>query len=694
MIKSSFSSRRNTVRFFNYVFCVVFVGISAVNLTASLILQRAFRLAVRQLLVTTETSLSAHQVSFNLLRGATISGIELRKNEEVLFASRRLDIGIDVLSLFRKQVKIKNLRFFKPFVSMEKFSETARVLQRVSETSSAGKGAYVGMYETLFFQLKNMSLGRAVTGDLSGYLTFIKGDLLVSRGTLTIKQIKFPAIPNADFFEGSHFYKPFDYVFEASARDRDIAVSRFELSNPRLKFNGSGSILGSGETPRLDIEIDFPNILLEDFPALNQLQVRSHGVLDGVFKVTGPFEKLRTTLGLHLSRGDFMLFNSLSVTKVKGDALMTPERFFGQNFSLDLNGMPLLADFAIYPQDNLHLLLRLTSLYKESDQPAFDWFMSGDWRKEGYLAGEARGAFRYSAQQALNTLSLRLWDFRLGYDEDVFLYARLLNLGLVTESGSGKDRREVFDRKVALEHLFGIVQATEDGLVFDHIKCVCYDGTLEGKVNLSSEEDVLGVKGEVHLRDVSLRKYALTSPSNTSLSQGKLDGDLRFDNNLSDQLKGQIFIVNGEIEKNPILDSVANFLNVTSLKKVSFGDLSAFFNGGRGNYSVQVKLTSSLVNGSLEGKVADYDKMDGYLSVSLATQLLNESSNFKKILTYIKHDQPSVAFSFKISSYVNSPRILWLKNEFKDKLQNLLPERNKRYLQAQLNGMVEKMEVE
>ena len=75
-------------------------------------------------------------------------------------------------------------------------------------------------------------------------------------------------------------------------------------------------------------------------------------------------------------------------------------------------------------------------------------------------------------------------------------------------------------------------------------------------------------------------------------------------------------------------------------------------------------------------------------------QLLNESKQFKKILTYIRHDEPSVLFSFKISSYVNSPRVLWLKNTFKDKLSNLLPERNKRYLQKQVNTMVERMEEE
>jgi len=51
-------------------------------------------------------------------------------------------------------------------------------------------------------------------------------------------------------------------------------------------------------------------------------------------------------------------------------------------------------------------------------------------------------------------------------------------------------------------------------------------------------------------------------------------------------------------------------------------------------------------------------------------------------------------FPFKISSYLNSPRILWLRNEFKEKLQNLLPESNKRVLQGQINTMVEKIQEE
>ena len=131
-----------------------------------------------------------------------------------------------------------------------------------------------------------------------------------------------------------------------------------------------------------------------------------------------------------------------------------------------------------------------------------------------------------------------------------------------------------------------------------------------------------------------------------------------------------------------------------SLKKIAFDDLSMFFSGGRGEYAAQVKLQSPDVIGVLDGKVTNYEKLDGYLSTSLSTKLLDESKQFRKILIYIKHDEPSVIFAFKISSYLNSPRVLWLKNEFKEKLQNLLPERNKRSLQRQVNSMVENMKTE
>ena len=86
--------------------------------------------------------------------------------------------------------------------------------------------------------------------------------------------------------------------------------------------------------------------------------------------------------------------------------------------------------------------------------------------------------------------------------------------------------------------------------------------------------------------------------------------------------------------------------------------------------------------------------MDGYLSVIMSTELLNESKVFKKLLAYIKHDEPVVVFPFKITSYINTPRILWLKNEFKVKLQNLLPESNKRFLQGQVNNMIAKIKEE
>jgi hypothetical protein len=451
--------------------------------------------------------------------------------------------------------------------------------------------------------------------------------------------------------------------------------------------------VAAGEKPRVDFKIDFPNILLEDFPVLNQPQVRSRGILDGTYKVTGPPGNVQSSLSLRLNQGEFTFFNALLLSKVNGVALMTPEHLTGQDFSLSINDMPLKASFEMYSRQYPHLTLRLSSYMKAAKEPAVEASLSADWL-HGSLAGDAEGFFKYQSQQAFNTLSFRLHDFRLGFDENLFLNAKALDGGFVTQSVATKDSRKVFGRDLTLQNLFGVFRTGEEGFFIDRIKAACYDGVLEGKIQVIPEKDMLAAQGEVHLKDVNLRRLAQDSSEPVDLTQGRLDGDLRFDSRLQDQLKGQIFIVNGEIENNPILDGVADFLGVASLKKISFGDLSSFFNGGRGNYSVRVTLTSSLVNGSLEGKVTSYEKMDGYLSVSIATQLLNESKYFKKLLIYLKHDEPSVVFPFKISSYMNSPRILWLRNEFKEKLQHLLPESNKRVLQGQINTMVEKIREE
>ncbi len=689
MTKFSLNSHHKSFRFFLYFCFFTLLLVVLIDIFCSIILNNNLKEVRKITTGTKEFSFSYKFAYFDLFRGAIVSNLEFDKGGEILFAAKRLDIGFDLFSLLKGQVLVKNIVLARSRVSLEKVNDMTYLTKEIIEKMQAP----MYFYETTHFKGTDLECGNAVLGDVRGYFSLIKGNLLISRGDFLLKKINVAALPDVDILEGSNFYKPFDYVFEGEFIDKDFAITRFEMSNPYLKFTASGRVKDIGSNPDITFSMHFLNIVLDDFPAFNNKDVQSRGVLDAVLNATGTPADLKSTLSVKASNAEFSFVNSLFLTKINGSILFIHDRLVGQDISFLINGRPFEVDMAIYHATFPHILLQLSSLSKDAATGALILNLSADW-VDNELVGNMKTKIRYLLQDTAHTVDFRLKNFRFGRDDHPFMLAENLDIEFVSESIEPHPKTEVFKRSFSLEQLFCIVRRQKDGFLLEDVNAISYSGTAEGQINFSTAGGKLGVEAEAHVRDIDLSEFFQNTKDASYVLLGKLDADVKFDNRLSEILKGQIFIKNGMVEEVPLLNAVADFLGVKSLKKISFEELSMFFSGGRGEYNSEARLKSSLVNVSLDADISSYDKIDGYLTATLATELLNESKNFKKILKYIRHGEPSVTFPFKISSYIHSPRVLWLKNEFKEKLQNLLPESNKRLLQRQVTGMVENMKAE
>ncbi len=690
MIKFSLSSHRNKIRVLLYIVVAASVFLALVNISFSILLNGALKDAHK---IAQETVpglyFNARFAYFNLLRGVSIYGPELRKNDELIFLSRRADIGFDLLSLLKGKISIKNIRFDQTEINTSRISELSFLLDKELWNINLP----VAFFDTTYFSGTNITLSDTVLADIKGYFSSIKGDRVISRGDILLKKITVPAFPDADIFDGSPFYDKFDYIFESQLEEGSFVIQHLEISNPDLKFTGSGQIEDAFGEPKVDLGIDFFNIILDNFPMLNSDRLKSRGVIDAAFNVSGSLKDLNAVLGIKITSAEVNFFDTLLLNKINGSAEVSRGLMSGKGLTLLINGMPFSADFTITPGDYPHLVLRLSSSRKIAEKPSFVLNLEAD-SLEKELAGLAQTQVRYLSSDSVNTIDFNLEDFRLGYGDGFFVNVANLVAGLTIEPLSASSKEKVKTSSISFSNPFCVLKPDKEGFSLGNLKGSCYGGTLEGKLDFTTRNDAPGIKGEAHLRGIELGQYFKNYKEPSYALSGKLDADLKFDTGVQDVLKGQLFVTDGVIQQNPILNAVSDFLGVASLKKVNFDELSIFFSGGKGEYSSKVQLKSPMVTGNLDGKISSYDKMDGYLVISLSTELLNESKQFRKILTYIRHDEPSVVFSFKISSYLASPRVLWLKNEFKDKLSNLLPERNKRYLQHQVNSLVESVETE
>lgn len=685
------SSLSRKVRFgrllFFFRFCVVvFLLILSVNFSLSVYINHRLQTWQKQPSHASALSFRARFCYFNILRGLTIFDASLFKEGAPYFQARRLEFGFDGFSIFSKKIRIKKVVCAQSRVSVARIASVVPGLLEI--IGSMDKT--VQIYDTTNWRLEDLAVDEGFSLDATGYFSMIQDRLFIARGKLHLDKIRVGSLAASSLFNQGPFLEPFDVIVEVERQEEAYVITRMEASNTYLKLTGSGDVTASGiGTSRVNVSVDTGAIRLADFSVVDAASTNgAGGSVRLIAKALGPLEDLRFGIEAQIDKASFSLGRAINVADVTGRLVLTQGYLIGHGMTLSVNRWPLSADFSVSVKERSSFLAQVASRDRTDKAPSFLLSAQGVLSNKGRLDGRLSGQWRYPGKETTN-----IWTFRGSRVQfepaSAAFRAAELAVRLAVRPKGETPSEDIFRGAVSLTDLYGVFQERDGGMWLKPVRGLTCGGQVEGEAVFFENESSPQARGEFHIRgiDVPLLKIP-------SLGKGKLESDFRFDTVASDMIQGQVFIANGTITENAILNAVANFLGIQALHQVAFGDLAIFLNGGRGDFASRVKLKSSLVNGYLDAKVISYDKIDGYLSLDLATELLNESRMFRKILTYLKHDEPSVVFPFKISSYISSPRILWLKNEFKESLQDLLPERNKRAIQAEVNRAVESMKAQ
>ncbi len=691
MIKTSSNFRHKTRRRLLIIVAGVFLFWASASAVLTAILNAQLS-ALKPFFRAEGLTLGHERAIFNLFSGAVINNFYCEDSEGFLWRIKRLAIGFDVSSVLRGKIEIKNLVFGESRIDPRRLFAYADDLGRITDRLNKN----VGFFDTTYFGCGRLSLGESGAVAIQGYLSRLPGDLYISKGELTLLSVAFLQKVDPTALNGG-IAEPLDYLLDIQLKGGTGEIQRFEINNAVLHCAGSGKINGVGtDEAAIDITLNAPRFILDDLPVINSRDMQTRGTAEFTLHLGGPLKRPDIRATLKIDNAAQEVLDGLSLRKVNGTVVYEKDRISSSRIDFFLNQVPFQADFLVdISKARPHIFLDLNSVPQGKDPSDLVVKLDADWTQDRRLRGEAGGSWRYVSQDLTHHIAFVVKGLEAGVDRDLSFSSDDVRLSFDVTSGKDNNAKDVFHRTFILKDVSATGRKQKEGFALEPLKAACYGGTLEGRFFFySTTAGAFGANAEGHVRGMDLQTFVEQTPEQTSLILGRLDGDLKFDTELKDMLKGQFFVTNGVIEQNSLMNAVADFLGVPSLKKIAFKDLSVFFSGGRGDYSSKVSLASDDVSALLEGDITSYDTMDGYLSVVISTRLLNESKQFKKILAYIKHDQPSVSFPFKISSYIESPRILWLKNEFKEKLSNLLPERNKRYLQKQVSSMVEGIKVE
>jgi len=212
-----------------------------------------------------------------------------------------------------------------------------------------------------------------------------------------------------------------------------------------------------------------------------------------------------------------------------------------------------------------------------------------------------------------------------------------------------------------------------------------YGGKLEGNVSLDVSDRPIKTRCELKVEDVSANEmetvllslfgaYRKLQAKLTGKIDGKFACDLVYNSYPQAQMQGHLEIKNGFLENVRFFVWLSEFFNIPALTRVDFANLSSkFMITDQMAMLEQIDLSSEKINLAGNFILKNNEMLSSQLSISIARDLLSQSSKFQLLLGLMRNDTTAVNFAFQLSGLYKSPNFKWLESDFKDKIKKILP---------------------
>ncbi|MFH1577748.1 MAG: hypothetical protein ABIC18_01580, partial [Candidatus Omnitrophota bacterium] len=176
---------------------------------------------------------------------------------------------------------------------------------------------------------------------------------------------------------------------------------------------------------------------------------------------------------------------------------------------------------------------------------------------------------------------------------------------------------------------------------------------------------------------------------------GNFSSKIHYQSHPHSLLTGDLIVSHGLLDNMFFFSWAADFLSLPSLKQIAFDRLSAKFSANDQSANLKmINLESEDVNFKGYFTLYDNDLTSSKLSLSLSKALLKTSPKFALLLNYLAKDVPAVNFDFQLSGLFEAMNFKWLKSDFKQRLQNLLPGWMERGIENKIAKIIESISEE
>ena len=240
-------------------------------------------------------------------------------------------------------------------------------------------------------------------------------------------------------------------------------------------------------------------------------------------------------------------------------------------------------------------------------------------------------------------------------------------------------------QKLNFTNLKSKVLLSKNKIAIKELNLTGYNGILNGRMNLDIGDrsklmfalNGLGLDVKTLMQDINITDKLLS---------GSMNMNIIFDNHLKEFLKGRCYIKDGVAD----LDVLAAIVKVPPLKSTSFNIMHAYFSIAKDSIKVRgIKLDSPDI--MLNAYWDTNSRINGIFNAKISSELLNNSVQFRKLLNLTKIKKPYIDFKFLLGGLPDAVRFMWMKSEFKEKLESALPAGIKGAIQANLDETIEEL---
>lgn len=476
-----------------------------------------------------------------------------------------------------------------------------------------------------------------------------------------------------------------DFSLEGNQEGRDLNIEF-------LKFTiGNEEIAGFGLIKDFTERNPLPNIkIIDSVISLNNIKFLEHsfGRYDSISfsaRISGKMDDIKLyvsavlnncTLKYPASKGRILKIENMDGRIEYSDGYVRLD-----GFQLKLGKVPLAFNLKISANNEPDIYLD-ASLSKEffdsQDLPIKKLNLVLDGKIKNTLTGSLRINALYARKDSVFNLQANLGGLEFDYLNPQEKFFKIENLALLKENAVDEPNPQ----RLNFSGFSARINLAEKKLDIKDIKFNGYNGRLWGEINFSLIDKamlkfVLNSRGlDVYalMRDMYITKKILS---------GKLDTKVFFNNLEKDFLRGTCYIRNGIVD----LDVLANTVNLPPLKDRDFNTAHVYFAVSKKLIKIRgVRLSGPDLIMNAYWNINS--RINGNLNLKIASEVLKKSAQFNKLFLLTKIKRPYIDFKFLLGGIPDAMRIMWLKGEFKEKLEETLPPRIKRAIEVNLNKLI------